>query len=158
MQKFITIVGLVLVLGMGCNGEPDGYVLHQEYLDPDSGEPFEGKRTWHYDTGDLEAEVYYVEGYPQTIVSYYPNQQKVSEILVGDKGKGDVKKQTAWYENGQKKFQSGEQVVKEWHENGELKAEVNYSENGELHGITKTWNEEGTLEEKQEYKNGSLVE
>ncbi len=161
-MKRLMVIGLVLLIIVSCEGEKDTInqgpvVLHQEYVEPGTDEPYNGERIIQNDSLNLRAKAIYVDGYPKTVTYYNSNEQKKTELIVADEGKGEVKSHTEWYKNGQKKFEHHDNFMKEWFENGELKAEVPYDDNGDLHGIAKSWDEEGNLTE-ENYEHGTLVD
>lgn len=162
-MKKMMMVCVMLLLIAGCADDQVAtdqgiVVLHHEYVEPGTDEPFNGERIIHNDSLNLRQKAQYVDGYPEEVIYYYPNQQEKTKIVVADDGRGEVTTHTEWYESGQKKFEHHNYTLREWHENGQLKAEVPYDENGDLHGIAKTWDEEGNLNGEEEYEQGKLVE
>lgn len=151
----------MLLLVAGCADDQvktDGIVvLNQKYMEPGSDEPFNGERVIHNESLNLKQKAQYIGGYPKTVTYYYPNENKKTQIVVGDQGKGEVKTHTEWYENGQKKFKHHDNTLREWYKNGQLKAEVPYDENGDLHGVAKTWDEDGNLKAEEKYEQGELM-
>lgn len=156
-------LGIALITMAGCGEEQSTtdqgpIVLHQEYMEPGTDEPYNGERVIHNEDLNLRAKAIYVNGYPEKVIYYNSNKQKQTEIIVADEGKGEVKRHTTWYESGQKKFEHHQSTLREWHENGQLKADVPYDENGDLHGVAKTWDEDGKLKGEESYQHGTLVE
>ncbi len=156
------VFGMLLLI-TGCTGDQVAtdqgiVVLHKEYMEPGTDEPFNGERVIQNDSLNLRQKALYVDGYPETVTYYYPNEKKKTRIVVADNGKGEVARHTEWYVNGEKKFEHLDRTLKEWHENGQLKAEVPYDENGDLHGIAKSWDKEGNLKDEEEYRHGELIE
>lgn len=160
MKNVLIILGVLLLVGCAKEKVVSNHgviVLKQEFVKAGSDQPYSGERIIQNDDGMLRAKALYVDGYPETVIYYYPSQQKKTKIFVGDKGQGEVQTHTEWYKNGQKKFEHHNDTLREWYENGQLKAEAPYDKNGDLHGITKKWDEDGSLTGQEKYKHGELV-
>lgn len=163
MKNVLMSLGIILLMAVGCGEDQaatdqGSVILHQKYTEPGSNELYNGERIINNNLGEVRIKVQYVDGYPETVIYYNSNQQKMTSIVVADEGKGEVKRHTQWYKSGQKKFEHRENTLKEWYKNGQLKADVPYDENGDLHGIAKTWDENGKLKEEEAYDHGKLVE
>ncbi len=163
MKNLLMSLGIILLMVIGCGedqaaNDQGPIVLHQEYMQPGTDTPYNGERVIHNEDLNLRTKAIYVEGYPEKVTYYNANKQKQSEIVVADEGKGEVKSHTQWYKSGQKKFEHHGNTLREWYENGQLKADVPYDENGDLHGIAKTWDEEGNLKEEESYEHGTLTD
>ncbi len=162
MKKVLMVLGIALITMVGCDEEQAATdqgpaVIHQEYMEPGTDEPYNGERDIHNEDLNLRAKAIYVDGYPEKVTYYNTNEQKISEIIVADEGKGEVQRHT-WYEGGQKTFEHHEDTLREWYTNGQLKAVVPYDANGDLHGISKTWDEDGNLKGEETYEHGELVD
>ncbi|MGM0545645.1 MAG: toxin-antitoxin system YwqK family antitoxin [Bacteroidota bacterium] len=163
MKNVLMVLGIALIMMVGCGEEQADTdqglaVLHQEYMEPGTDEPYNGERNIHNEALNLKGKAIYVDGYPEEVTYYNSDDQKKTEIVVADKGKGEVVRQTEWYKSGQKKFEHHKNTLREWYENGQLRADVPYDENGDLHGIAKTWDEDGNLKEEESYEHGTLTD
>ena len=163
MKNVLMSLGIILLMVGGCGEDQAAtdqgpIVLHQEYMEPGTNTSYSGERVIQNEDLNLRAKAIYVEGYPEKVTYYNANKQKQTEIVVADEGKGKVKRHTQWYKSGQKKFEHYGNTLREWYGNGELKADVPYDENGDLHGIAKTWDEDGNLKEEESYEHGTLTD
>ncbi len=156
MRTYIVFGWILLLAGTGCrDGQNIGHdtvLLHYRYMKPGTDTPFEGLRSFHYDSGELSKEAIYNDGYPEVVIYYYRSGHKKSRIIVGDGGKGKIIGHVEWYKTGRKSFESYGGITKEWFKNGQLKALVHYNENNELHGVTKIWYRDGSLKGRESYR------
>lgn len=160
MKQSIVFLGILLLAGTGCKERKKmgqgSVVMHYQYVEPGEDEPFNGERSFYYPSGEIRQKVIYKNGYPEVMTHYYRSGQKKSKLVVDKEGLGDLETQMAWFESGQKKFESLDGVAREWYENGQLKALVHYNRNDELHGVTKVWYRDGTLKGMENYEHSKL--
>jgi antitoxin component YwqK of YwqJK toxin-antitoxin module len=157
MKKLAVIFGIALFVLGGCEegSIADRYpVPGVQYFAPGDEEPYNGERTFDDLFSRFRQKAEYVNGYPVHIVTYYRSGEKRHERFYD---KHDMLSITAWYKSGQKKYQAKGKVMREWYENGQLKAEAHYADQRQtLHGITQTWYEDGTLKGQESYSHGEL--
>jgi antitoxin component YwqK of YwqJK toxin-antitoxin module len=131
-----------------------GFVLEEGKLYEVSGKaPYSGKVTNYFDDGSLKMEGYYEEGVQKLVIHYYQNGNKRSKI---DRT-GEADEMTTWFESGQKQEEFLPGLIREWYENGQLKAEVRLDDFKNYHGDMKMWDEDGNLVTHEIYENGELV-
>ena len=113
----------------------DGDMFHYE------SKPFTGIEYGHYDNGQLEREVYFLEGLQHGLKRlWYPNGQLKSEALI-IRGCGTLGESKEWHENGQLKTRElrhyGRALeVEEYDEAGELIRSESYPPKDKLSGYT----------------------
>ncbi|HET6527426.1 MAG TPA: hypothetical protein VFG39_01610, partial [Balneolaceae bacterium] len=131
MKKLAVFLGIALFVMSGCSD--DGEMIHDvlvhrmQYVAPGADEPFNGERTFYYDSGAIQSKAEYVNGYPEHIVNFYPTGEKRHVFIYKA---NELKSRTTWFKNGQKKFQSSGDTIREWYKNGQLKGEAHYGDDG----------------------------
>lgn len=132
-----------------------GFILEEGKLYEVRGtEPYTGELKDHYDDGTLKMKSVFHEGVRKSTIHYYGNGQKQSSYIM----KEDGWEMTNWYTSGQKQDEFLPGIIREWYENGRLKAEVEMNDFKEYDGTMKMWDEEGILIVHEIYENGDLVE
>jgi len=116
-----------------------------------------GKSTDYNDDGQIVTEYIYEYGEIVKLTSYEDGQLD----SVNNYKDGDSVKLTSWHENGQIKSEVNYKDKKyhgkwtEWHENGHLDCEFNYKD-GEKHG-KQIWYSGGEIDEVEIYKDGEYI-
>lgn len=132
-----------------------GFVLEEGKLYEVNGKtPYTGTITQHYEDGTLKMEAEYVEGEQKSAIYYYENGNKQSEVIRRE----EDSLMTLWYESGQKEEEIKPGTIRQWYENGQLKALVSIDDFRNYHGDMKMWDEDGNLIAHEVYEDGELVE
>lgn len=117
-------------------------------------EPYTGELKDHYDDGTLKMKSVFHEGVRKSTIHYYKNGKKQSSYIMTDDGW----EMTNWYISGQKQDEYLPGIIREWYENGQLKAEVKMNDFKEYDGSMKMWDDKGALIVHEIYENGTLIE
>jgi antitoxin component YwqK of YwqJK toxin-antitoxin module len=167
MKNSITLFLAVFTLFLSCNSLKkdvtvidtdknlkleNGVLLYQD-------EEFTGTIKSFYDYFILKSEVLYLKGKKHGVENiFYLSGEKLSERYYLNGFKVGVHK--GWWNNGSLKFeyhfnQEGEYdgTVKEWYESGQLLRSFNY-ENGEEFGSQRLWNPDGSIKANYIVENG----
>lgn len=132
-----------------------GYVLEEGKLYEVRGKtPYTGTVTQYFEDGSVKMEAEYIDGEQKSAIYYYENGNKKSEVIRRE----EDSLMTLWYESGQKEEEIKPGMIRQWYDNGQLKALVSIDDFRNYHGDMKMWDEDGSLITHEVYEDGDLVE
>ncbi|MFD0975453.1 toxin-antitoxin system YwqK family antitoxin [Salinimicrobium gaetbulicola] len=111
--------------------------------------------TWS--DGNPKKEIYWLDKKDSIFreITYFKNGQINQKHIITN---GELEKMTAYYETGEIAalimYENGKPVAgAEYYKNGQKRGEISYDLNGNLNGIARYFNEDGSLSTEGEYKN-----
>lgn len=115
--------------------------------------PFTGEVKWHYRNGALAARIGYDKGHLVSRESFYKNGQKMDLL---ERTADTLLTSITWYPSGQMRTKYDRGLVKQWYENGQIRAVWNTDSSGVLEGKATAWYPDGTLLGIEHYEDGEL--
>ncbi|MBK1972238.1 toxin-antitoxin system YwqK family antitoxin [Campylobacter sp. TTU_617] len=179
MKKFLSVCSIVAVLLSGCGsdfpGQPSDVVRVQQNKYPSGNLKEEipynkesrihGLKRTFYDNGQLKTEENYKNGKKDGVRKQYSREGQLLEEMnfKDNRGYGNF---VRYYNNGNIRAKGKllnfdedgmpefEGSYNEYYQDGKPALEYNFDNKGKQDGIQKTFNEDGSLESEENYKNG----